>query len=251
MDRVGFVGLGDIGAPIARRIRAAGFPTVLWARRASALDAFPDFARAATPSALGAACDVVGICVFDDAGLREVLLGTDGVLAGMARGGAVLIHSTASVQVCAEIAEAAAPRGVAVLDAPVSGARGGAEAGTLTVMVGGDQDAYERVLPVLRSFGSDVHLLGPLGSGQAMKALNNVLFFATGRLAALAVETGEALGMDADVVAAVLRMGSARSFALELMVDRGRLPSAAVVAKDTALFRELRERAGLSPTVFE
>jgi 3-hydroxyisobutyrate dehydrogenase len=256
VPRVGFVGLGDIGAPMARRIRAAGFPTTLWARRPSTLDAFPelDFARAATPIEVGACSDVFGICVFDDNGLREVLLGPGGVLAGMAAGGVVLIHSTASVTVCAEIAEVAVTRGVAVLDAPVSGARAGAEAGTLTVMVGGDRAAYERALPVLRSVGSAVHLLGPLGSGQAMKVLNNVLYFATGRLAAVAIETGAALGMDVTAVTDVLRTASARSFSLDCMADQMRSDqqvterSAAVIRKDTALFRALREEAGVERT---
>ncbi|OLT16446.1 hypothetical protein BJF78_14315 [Pseudonocardia sp. CNS-139] len=220
--RVGFVGLGDIGGPMAQRLVDAGLPTTLWARRPATLDQYAPgtFHAAASRAELGARCDVVGVCVFGDDDVREVLLGADGVLAAMAPGAVVLIHSTVSPQVCAEAAAAGAERGVAVLDAPISGARAGAQQGTLTIMVGGDATAMERAMPALRAYGSVIRRMGGAGAGQTMKVLNNVLSASTGMLACLAVELGERLGLDHAAVLDVLRSGGAASASLESLATR-------------------------------
>lgn len=256
---VGFIGLGDMGGPMAQRIIDAGFPTTLWARRDASLAAYDParFTRAATPAELGARSQVAGVCVFGDEDVRGVLLGPEGVLAGMAPGGVVMIHATVTVEVCAEIAEAAAARGVRVLDAPVSGARAGALAGTLTLMVGGDQDALEFARPVMQAVGGLIAHLGPLGAGQRMKALNNVLGFGTGRLASIAIEAGVALGLEAEAVIAVLRSGSAGSRALDSLAQRlipdpeFRAHAATMVEKDTRLFQRYAREAGLAPGELE
>jgi 3-hydroxyisobutyrate dehydrogenase-like beta-hydroxyacid dehydrogenase len=134
---VGFVGLGSQGGPMARRIVQAGFPLILWARRAEALAPYADTAAqtARDLADLGARCDHVGICVFDDAGVREVCAA---LLPAMRPGSRIAIHSTVLPETCVELAALAAARGVALIDAPVSGGGPGAAAGTLTVMVGGE-----------------------------------------------------------------------------------------------------------------
>ena len=121
--RVGFIGLGSQGGPMARRIVEGGFETTLWARRDASLEPYADTAAksAGTPAELAAASDLVCLCVVGDDDVREVLYGETGVLAGLASGGIVAIHSTVHPDTCREIAEKAAAQGVSVIDAPVSG----------------------------------------------------------------------------------------------------------------------------------
>jgi 3-hydroxyisobutyrate dehydrogenase len=257
--RAGFIGLGDMGGPMAQRIIDAGIPTTLWARRDASLAAYDAdrFTRAATPAEVGANSDVVGVCVFRDDDVRSVLLGEDGVLAGMAPGGVVLIHSTVTVAVCVEAAAAGRARGVDVLDAPVSGGRAGSEAGTLTVMVGGDAAAMERARPVLEAVGRVIRHMGAIGSGQKMKALNNVTGFCNGRIATIAIETGAELGLHPDAILDVLRSGGAASFALESIATRllpdaeFRAHAATMIEKDTHLFQSYLREAGLPRSPLE
>lgn len=257
--RVGFIGLGDMGGPIARRIIGAGFPTALWSRRPESLERFAPgtFSAAATKAELGAGSDVAGLCVFGDGDVRDVAFGPDGVLAGMRPGSVLLVHSTSSVELCEELASEGAKRGVYVLDAPVTGASAGAEAGTLTIMVGGKQEGFTMALPVLQSYGRLIRLLGPIGSGQKMKALNNALSQSTGQLAIYAIKTGIDLGLDPVTVVEVLRSGGAQSFSMHNLVTR-LLPdpeftesARQMMVKDLSLFAAVRERAGLEPTEVE
>ena len=255
---VGFVGLGDMGGPIARRIAAAGFPLAVWSRRNAfdALGAHP-FVSKASLRELGASRDVVGVCVFDDADVREVALGSKGLLSAMAPDSILVIHSTISVDSCVEIAAAGAEVGVHVLDAPVTGASTGANRGELAIMVGGDPALRPRVMPVLRAYGNVIRWMGPVGSGQRMKMLNNVLAFANGRLANIAIETGAELGLDVGSVIDVLATGSAGSSALDSLVDvliadpAYTAHAATMIAKDTALFSETCRQHGVTPTELE
>lgn len=214
---VGFIGLGSQGAPMAQRIIDAGYPTVLWARRAETLAPFAATAArtAASPAELAAQADVVAICVVNDDDVEDVVQRPDGIVAGLRSGAVVAIHSTIHPESCVRVGEALAPMGVSVIDAPVSGGGRAAAEGRLLVMVGGDEPAFERALPVLSTFGDPVRLLGPLGSGQLAKLVNNLLFTAGLSLSHDAVELGTALGLDAAALTAVLQSGSARSFALE------------------------------------
>src|SRR4051812_14682042 len=188
MIRVGFIGLGSQGAPMARRIVEGGYPLTVWARRPETIEPFADTeaAVAGTPAELGAASDVVGICVMADADVEDVLFRADGVLAGMAAGGVIAIHSTIHPDTCARVAQRARDRGVAVIDAPVSGGGGAAAQRKLLVMVGGEADHVARCQPVVETFGDPVLHLGPLGSGQMAKLVNNLAFTA---LVAVALET--------------------------------------------------------------
>ncbi len=248
MTRAGFIGLGSQGAGMAQRIIGQGVPTTLWARRERSLEPFAGIAAVATdPVALGRASDVVGICVTDGAAVRDVTLGPRGVLAGMSEGSVLALHSTIGTDECAEIADAAAPRRVHVIDAPVSGGGAAAAEGRLTVYVGGAEDAVARARPVLETYGDPVLHMGALGSGLRTKLLNNALNAAHFALAHDALTIGRALGLDPATLGEALRNGSGRSFSLEVFVGLGSFDAIAdhvgpIMSKDVGLFA--RETGG-------
>jgi 3-hydroxyisobutyrate dehydrogenase-like beta-hydroxyacid dehydrogenase len=216
--QVGFIGLGDMGGAIASRIIGAGFPTRLWARRPEALEAFtgPEVRTAATPAELAAGVDLVGICVWDDHAVGDVLYGNDGVLAGAREGTVIAIHSTVLPATVREAAAAAADRGVMLVDAPVSGGREVALSGNLVVAVGGDAAAVERCRPVFAAFGAQVFHLGPVGAGQFAKLINNSLLAANLAVADDAIALAQSLGMEPTALAEVIRHGSGRSFGFDV-----------------------------------
>ena len=242
MTTAGFIGLGSQGAGMAQRIIGTGVSTTLWARRPVSLEPFRGRATfAANPVEVGRASDVVGICVTDGAAVRDVALGPSGVLAGMGEGTVLAIHSTIGTDECAEIVEAAAARGVDVIDAPVSGGGAAAAAGALTVYVGGNEASIERARPVLETYGDPVLHMGALGSGLRTKLINNVLNAANFALAHDALELGAAFGLDLDQLGVALTNGSGRSFSLEVFVGLGSLDAIAehagpLLAKDVGLF---------------
>jgi 3-hydroxyisobutyrate dehydrogenase-like beta-hydroxyacid dehydrogenase len=251
--RAGFIGLGDMGAPMARNIIRAGFETTLWARRSASFDAFSalSFRKAASLANLGASSDILGVCVFGDADVIEVVLGEAGILSGMAAGGVILIHATINIETAERIAHAAAQKGVGVLDAPVSGSGKRAADGQLTIMVGGEAEDFAKALPIMRSYGASIQHLGALGSGQKMKVLNNALGSANLRMAYLAIEIAERLGLDREAAMATLRASSGGSFNLEILIDR-LLPNPAfarhaitMVQKDVAIFQSILSTAGI------
>jgi 3-hydroxyisobutyrate dehydrogenase len=256
---VGFVGLGDLGEAMAKRIIEAGFPTTLWARRSAALLPFGGsvYRDATSLADLGLNNEIVCVCVFDSSDVRDVLLGNCGILSGMSPGSIVIIHSTIDVPTCREIAAVAQARGISVLDAPVAGRRADALEGKLIVMVGGDSTTVERAMPLLQTVGCLIRHVGPLGSGQILKALNNVTSFCNGRIAVLAIETGRALGLDEESVISILRTGGARSRMLETIVDTlmpdeaFQVHAKSLVAKDTANFRDICHAAGLQPSLLD
>ncbi len=242
MTTAGFIGLGSQGGGMAQRLIELRVPTTLWARNPAALEPFaPGATIAADPAELGRRSDVVGICVTDGAAVRDVTLGPAGVLAGMAEGSVVAIHSTIGTDECEEIAEAGARAGVDVIDAPVSGGGAAAAAGTLTVYVGGSPASVERARPVLQTYGDPVLHMGALGSGLRTKLINNVLNAANFALAHDAMAIGAALGLDVEQLGTALRNGSGRSFSLDVFVGLGSLDVIAdhagpLLAKDVALF---------------
>lgn len=253
--RVGFIGLGSQGAPMARRIVDAGYPTTLWARRPAALEPFADTAAtvAASPAQLAAASDLVCLCVVGDTDVVEVTGGEDGVLAGLAAGGVIAVHSTVHPDTCRRLAESAAAQDVSVIDAPVSGGGPAAEAGRLLVMAGGEADVVERCRPVFESYADPVVHLGGLGAGQLTKLLNNLLFTANLGTAATTLALGEQLGISAARLAEVVSRGSANSFALGSIHGSGgtldRLAGLAgtLLRKDVRLLADLAERAAATP----
>jgi 3-hydroxyisobutyrate dehydrogenase len=221
--RVGFVGLGSQGGPMARRIAEDGFPLTLWARRPQSVEPFQDTSVivASTPAALGAQSDVVGICVVGDDDVEDVLLRADGVLSGMSPGGIVAIHSTVHPDTCRRVAARAVEYGVGVIDAPVSGGGKAAANRSLLVMVGGESEAVNRCRPVLDTFGSPVAHLGSLGSGQIAKLINNLVFTAHLSMALDTFSFAEQLGIDQVSLGQVLAHGSGGSRAVDILLASG------------------------------
>jgi 3-hydroxyisobutyrate dehydrogenase len=213
--RTGFIGLGSQGGPMAERQLAAGFPLTVWARRAEALEPF--VARGATAAAsvaeLAATCDHVAICVVDDAGVAAI---ADQVIPAMRPGSLLAIHSTILPASCEALAARCGERGIAFLDAPVSGGGGGAAAGTLTVMCGGSEAAFAQARPVFDSFAGLCVRLGEVGAGQRAKLVNNALMAASMGLAHAALAAGEALGVDRAALIELVKVSSGRSFGFEV-----------------------------------
>jgi 3-hydroxyisobutyrate dehydrogenase-like beta-hydroxyacid dehydrogenase len=218
--RVGFIGLGSQGAPMARRIIGAGYPTTLWARRPGTLEPFAGTGArpAGSPAELAAASDLVCVCVRDDADVEAVV---DAVLGGLAAGGVIAVHSTVHPDTCRRLAERAQASGVGLIDAPVSGGGPAAEAGRLLVMVGGDDETVQRCRPVFASYGDPVVHLGPVGAGQVTKLLNNAAFTAHLGVAASLLALGQSLGVDQLRLADVISHGSGDSFALQRVASAG------------------------------
>ncbi|NUU24880.1 MAG: NAD(P)-dependent oxidoreductase, partial [Streptomycetaceae bacterium] len=221
--RVGFIGLGSQGGPMARRIAEEGYPLTLWARRRETTDAFADTGAqvAGTPAELAAASDIVCLCVVADADVEDVLLRADGVLAGLAAGGVVAVHATIHPDTCRRIAEEAAKQDVAVVDAPVSGGGPAAAERRLLVMAGGAEADVARCRPVFEAYADPVIHLGPLGSGQLAKLLNNFVFTAQVGLALDTFAFADGLGMDRAAVAQVLASGSGGSRAAAILSAGG------------------------------
>ncbi|MBW8783966.1 MAG: NAD(P)-dependent oxidoreductase [Novosphingobium sp.] len=224
--RTGFIGLGSQGGPMAERMLAAGYPLTVWARRPEALAPFIEKgARAAASVAeLGAACDHVGVCVVDDRGVAEIC---DQLIPAMRPGSLLAIHSTILPESCVDLAARCAARGIAFLDAPVSGGGPAAAAGKLTVMCGGSAEAFAQAKPVFDSFSGVCVHLGPVGSGQHAKLVNNALMAANMGLAHAAFGAAEALGIDRAALAELVKASSGRSFGFEVYA---RLPSPAAFA---------------------
>jgi 3-hydroxyisobutyrate dehydrogenase-like beta-hydroxyacid dehydrogenase len=177
--RAGFVGLGNIGKPMARRLVEGGLETTVFDLVAGAVDELvaAGARRAQSPREVAAAADVVGVCVRDDTDVHAVVLGADGLLAGARSGLIIAVHSTVLPRTVRTIAEKASPRGVALVDACVTGGAPGAEQGRLTCMVGGDAADVEKCRPVFACFAERVVHAGALGSGAGLKLCNNLMTY--------------------------------------------------------------------------
>ncbi len=246
--RVGFIGLGNQGAPMARRIVEGGFDLTLWARRPATLEPFADTAAktAQSPAELAAASELVCVCVVGDDDVREVLRGDTGVLAGLASGGIVAVHSTVHPDTCRELSESAAQQGVSLIDAPVSGGAPAAAGGKLLVMVGGDEEVVDRCRPVFATYADPIVHLGPLGNAQVAKILNNVLFTANLGSAISTLALGESLGIDRGRLCDVLGSGSAASAALGSIAGFGGTLDALAPLAGALLQKDVRHAASLA-----
>jgi 3-hydroxyisobutyrate dehydrogenase-like beta-hydroxyacid dehydrogenase len=242
MITVGFIGLGSQGGPMARRIVDAGFPLLLWARRADSFLPYADTAakRAATVAALGGVCEHVGVCVVDDAGVRQVCAE---LIPALRPGSRLAIHSTVHPDTVVALAQQAAARGVAVLDAPVSGGGPAAAAGKLTVMVGASVADFAAAQPVFATFGGTIVRVGEVGAGQMTKLVNNSLLAANMALAHCALSAGQSYGLDQRTLAEIIKVSSGRSYGFEITA---RLPNlgafahgAKLLAKDVRLLGEV------------
>ena len=248
--RVGFIGLGSQGGPMARRIVEGGHETTLWARRPATLEPFADTAAkiAESLAELAAASDLVCLCVVGDADIEELTDGEDGLLAAMQPGGVIAVHSTVHPNTCRDLAKRADSQGISIVDAPVSGGGPAASEGRLLMMVGGDADVVERCRPVFETYADPVVHLGDLGSGQTTKLLNNLLFTANLGTAAAVLSLADALGVSPDRLTEVVSRSSGNSFALNALGGVGGLERLAGLAgtllqKDVRLVVDLADRA--------
>jgi 3-hydroxyisobutyrate dehydrogenase len=220
--RVGFCGMGTMGAAMAANIARAGLPLTVWNRTAgkAELPVSLGATEAATPRDLAAGVDVVVVCVSDTPDVEAVLLGPDGVIEAARPGLLVVDCSTISPKGTRDVATRLAAKGARMIDAPVSGGSEGAQKGTLTIMVGGEPADVDAARPVLEAMGRTITHFGPLGSGQIVKACNQVILAGT----YLGVAEGMVLaiksGLDAKKVAEALTGGAARSWVLENRAGR-------------------------------
>jgi 3-hydroxyisobutyrate dehydrogenase len=214
--RVGFVGLGTMGGAMAANVARAGFAVTAWNRTAGRAAELSDLgvALAPTAAAAAAASDVIVTIVSDTPDVEAVLFGPDGVADGAARGSLVVDMSTISPSATRDFAGRLAERGVAMLDAPVSGGSEGAKQGTLSIFVGGEAADLERARPVLAAMGTTITHLGPIGSGQAAKAVNQVILAGTYLGVAEGIVLAIKAGLDVEALVAALSGGAAQSWVL-------------------------------------
>lgn len=214
--RVGFVGLGTMGGAMAANVARAGFEVHAWNRTAGRAAELGELGvrLEASPSAVAAASDIVVTIVSDTPDVEACLFGPDGVAEGAAAGTLVVDMSTISPSATRDFAARLAERGVAMLDAPVSGGSEGAKKGTLTIFVGGEAADLERARPVLEAMGTTITLLGPIGSGQAVKAVNQVILAGTYLGVAEGIVLAMKAGLDVEQVVGALSGGAAQSWVL-------------------------------------
>lgn len=216
---VAFIGTGQIGGPMVRRLLADGVEVHVHARRPDVRD---DLAAAGAVIHDSVARAVTGrsvvlVCLYDDSQLREVCLGPDGAIAAMPRGGLLASHTTGLPSTLAELAEAASARGVDVIDAPFSGTSKDVLAGRLTIMIGGDDATQERIAPFVRAYARTVIRTGPRGSALSVKLVNNLLFAAQAQLTAHVLRIGDALDLDrATLLEAVAASSGSSAFITKL-----------------------------------
>jgi 3-hydroxyisobutyrate dehydrogenase len=216
--RTAFIGLGVMGFPMAGHLAAAGHDVVVYNRTTAKARAWVERhggEAAPTPAAAASKAEFVFACVGNDDDLRQVMLGNDGVLAGAGPGTVVVDHTTASAKVARELAAAAAERSLQFLDAPVSGGQAGAEKGALTVMVGGEAEPFAKAEPVMAAYARAVTLMGPSGSGQLTKMVNQVCIGGLLQALAEALAFAERAGLDAGRAVEVISKGAAQSWQME------------------------------------
>ena len=216
MAKCAFIGLGVMGYPMAGHMAKAGHDVTVYNRTsAKAAQWAEEFGGQAadTPAAAAMGCDFVMACVGNDNDLRSVTIGSEGAFAGMKTGAVFVDHTTASAHVAKELAKAAS--GFGFIDAPVSGGQAGAENGVLTVMCGGDSATFARAEPIIEAYARSVRLLGPTGSGQLTKMVNQICI--AGLLQGLAegVNFAKRAGLDVPDVIDVISKGAAGSWQME------------------------------------
>jgi 3-hydroxyisobutyrate dehydrogenase len=214
MERVGFIGLGIMGRGMAANLLKAGFSVTVWNRTIARMDELvAQGAHAgANPADVAARSDLIVVCVSDTPDVQAVVLGEQGVIHGARPGSLVVDCSTISPQATQEIAKALAQNGVYMLDAPVSGGSEGAAKGTLSIMVGGAADQFERALPVFQAMGKTVTHVGGPGAGQTVKLVNQVLVVGNCLAMCEALMLAQAGGVDLQKTYNAISQGAAGSW---------------------------------------
>jgi 3-hydroxyisobutyrate dehydrogenase len=220
---IAFLGLGVMGAAMARHLAAKGHKITVYNRTRAKAEAwlkshsqyFASATLADTPQAAAKGQDMVLACVGNDEDVRAITIGPNGAFGGMSRGTVFIDHTTTSAELARDMAKEAAARGLHFIDAPVSGGQSGAENGTLTVMCGGDADIYKRAEPVILSFATSCRLMGGHGAGQLTKMVNQICI--AGLIEALAegLHFAQQAGLDGLKVLEVISKGAAGSWQMD------------------------------------
>jgi 3-hydroxyisobutyrate dehydrogenase len=216
MERIGFLGLGTMGAAMAGHLARSGRPITVWNRTAGRALQLLDLGatEAATPGAVAAASDVIVMCVSDTPDVEAILFGSGGVSDGARAGSLVIDCSTIAPGATRDMAARLAALGVDFVDAPVSGGSEGAQKATLSIFVGADPAVFERARPILEVIGKTITHVGPIGSGQAVKAVNQVILAGTYLGVAEGIVLALKAGLDVEQVVAALGGGAAQSWVL-------------------------------------
>lgn len=224
--KVTFLGLGVMGYPMAGHLAKAGHDVTVYNRTASKAEKWIEEyggRSAPTPAAAAQDADFVFACVGNDNDIRAVATGEDGALGAMRSGSIFVDHTTASAEVARELAAIAEQRGVSFLDAPVSGGQSGAEKGILTVMMGGAAEAFDRATPLINCYARCAELLGPAGSGQLTKMVNQICIAGLIEGLSEGLHFAKAAGLDPRAVIEVISKGAAQSWQMdnryETMID--------------------------------
>jgi 3-hydroxyisobutyrate dehydrogenase len=259
-ERIGFIGLGNMGVPMARRLVNAGYELVVSDALPDAVERFAAGSkceRASSPKSLGERCPVIITMLPNGQIVREVLLGADGVALHLAPGSVVIDMSSSSPLGTRELAADMAKRGIPLIDAPVSGGVKKAADGTLAIMVGGEAEPVARVKPILEVMGK-VFTTGKSGSGHAMKALNNFLSAANLAVAAEAVIAGQRFGLDPANMISILNASTGRNTGTDSKFPNNVLPrtfdsgfALGLMAKDLRLALEVAHASGAPAGLLE
>ena len=215
-EKIGFIGLGIMGQGMSRNLLKAGFELTVWNRTVSKMDAIVEAGAQAgdNPADVAAKSDIVVICVSDTPDVEAVITGQDGVLEGVRPGGLVIDCSTISPTVTQSLAEKLAERDVDMLDAPISGGSEGAANGTLSIMVGGEPEAFERALPVFEAMGKTITHVGTNGAGQTVKLVNQILVVGHALAMSEALLFAQAGGVNLGKALDAVKAGAAGSWML-------------------------------------
>ncbi|MET0870289.1 MAG: NAD(P)-dependent oxidoreductase [Methyloceanibacter sp.] len=219
MSKVAWIGLGVMGFPMAGHLKTRGrHDVVVFNRTGAKADAWVEKfggRSAPTPAEAAAGAEFVFTCVGNDDDLRQVTLGADGTFAALSPGAIAIDHTTASAKIARELPAAASARGADALDAPVSGGQSGAENGTVTVMVGGGNEAFARAAPVIAAYARACNLIGPPGSGQLTKMVNQICIGGLIEGLAEALHFAQSAGLDIEKVIDTISKGAAQSWQME------------------------------------
>jgi 3-hydroxyisobutyrate dehydrogenase len=226
MAKTAFLGLGVMGYPMAGHLKAAGHDVMVYNRTAAKAESWAKEhggASAPTPREAATGAEFVMSCVGNDDDLRSVCLGEEGAFAGMEPGSIFVDHTTVSAKVTRELYEAAKARGIAFVDAPISGGQAGAENGVLSVMCGGDADAYAKAEPVIDAYARICRRIGDSGAGQMTKMCNQIAIAGLVQGLAESLHFAEKAGLDGRAVVEVISQGAAGSWQManryETMID--------------------------------
>lgn len=217
-NKASFIGLGVMGYPMAGHLVRNGFEVTVYNRTESKAQQWVEEyggKSAPTPALAAAGAQIVFSCVGNDDDVRAISAGPDGAFSAMASDAIFVDHTTASAEVARELAAKCADKGIAFLDAPVSGGQAGAENGVLTVMVGGSQEAFDRAKPVMDSYARAVGLMGPVGSGQLTKMVNQICIAGLVQGLSEGLDFASRCGLDVDQVLEVISKGAAQSWQME------------------------------------